>query len=186
VIRSVVRAAVLLLTAPLVPVLASVAPAGAEVQPCRVTYSSPGGTIKADTADQPTDAWDKHALSAFDIRVADARLVTDVDVVWDLTHADASQATLHVLGPKTGSSGFPPLVPSIQTYNTGMASGPLNGRFSFDDEAATTSSSAPVPRPASTCRQPLPRTSSSTPPTAPGACGSSTRRRTRPPSVRGA
>ena len=44
----------------LVGVPALVASAGAAVQPCTVTYSSPGGTIQPDTADAPGDPVDKH------------------------------------------------------------------------------------------------------------------------------
>jgi hypothetical protein len=114
----------------LVGVPALVVPAGAAVQPCVVTYAGPGGTI----APYSPNPGINHALSTFDIKVADTRLVTDIDVFWDLSHADAGQVSLHVIGPKTG----PNLAPSIQTYNTGMATGPLNGRYTFDDEAGTT------------------------------------------------
>ena len=134
-IRSIVRATVLLLAAPLVPVLAGTAPAHAAVQPCTMTYSGQGGTVQPDTPDAPGDRYDKHQLTAFYIKVADTRLVTDINVFWDLTHADAGQVSLHVVSAKTDPMS---LAPSIQTYNTGMATGPINGRYSFDDEAGGT------------------------------------------------
>ncbi|RYC12548.1 thrombospondin type 3 repeat-containing protein [Nocardioides sp. HLT2-9] len=125
----------------IVGVPALTAPAGAMVQPCVVTYTVPGGTIQPDSPDQSDSPSGKHVLSAFDVKVADMRFVTDIDVTWDINHADATQVSLHVVGPKTG----PNLAPSIQTYNTGMATGPLNGRYSFDDEAGTTKLVGPNP-----------------------------------------
>ena len=124
-----------------VPALAGPAPAGAAVQPCTVTYAGPERTILPDTPDQPGDSSGKHALTGSDIKIADTRFVTDIDVSWDINHADATQVSLHVIGPKTQ----PNLAPSIQTYNTGMATGPLNGRYSFDDEAGTTKLVGPSP-----------------------------------------
>ncbi len=102
--------------------------AHAAVQPCTVTYTNGGGAIRPGP-----DPGKDHALSAFDIVVEDTRWVTDVDVAYDISHPDATQVTVHVLGPKTQ----PNLAPSIQTYNRGMASGVLNGSFRFDDEAGT-------------------------------------------------
>lgn len=141
--RPIVRAVALLLAAPLAPVLAGSSPAAAAVQPCTTTLTNAGGTIAPDTPDDASSPAGKHVLSAFDIKVADPRLVTDIDVSWDITHPDAGQVSLHVIGPKTQ----PNLAPSIQTYNAGMATGPLSGRYAFDDEAGTTKLVGPSPAP---------------------------------------
>ena len=120
------RAAALLLAMPLTGVVAGAAPAGAVVQPCTVSYSVPGGTIRAEH-----DAGKNHSLLWLTAKVDDARIVTDIDITADLTHPDVSQLSLHLLSPQTNSS----LVPTIQAFNTGMASGRVDGSYTFDEDA---------------------------------------------------
>ena len=120
----------------LVALPASAAPEKVISQPCVASYERLGGTI----APSP-DPGGGHSLTVFDNPVYEPGTVTDVDVTYEIAHPDAANVSLHVIGPKTQ----PNLTPSIQTYNAGMASGELNGRFAFDDEAGTSTISGTSP-----------------------------------------
>ena len=136
--RTIARAAALLLALPLATVVAGVAPAGAVVQPCTVEYSMAGGAIRAEH-DTPKD----HSLLWLTAKVDDARIVTDIDITADLTHPDASQLSLHLLSPQTNAS----LVPTIQAFNRAMASGRVQGLYTFDEDTGASPLAGANPAP---------------------------------------
>lgn len=130
--------AVVVGTAVLVGVPALTATVGAVVQPCTVEYSMAGGAIRAEH-----DAGKNHSLLWLTAKVDDARIVTDIDITADLTHPDAGQLSLHLLSPQTNAS----LVPTIQAFNTGMASGRVQGLYTFDEDSGASPLAGANPAP---------------------------------------
>lgn len=125
--RTLLRAALLslLLPAALTPMVVG-GSASAAVQPCVISYAGAGGQIS------PKGTAESHSLSGFDFVIPDARVVTDLDLSVDVSHPDAGNLTMSLLGPMSVN-----LLPNSMLLNKGSISGAMEGQYRFDDDAAT-------------------------------------------------
>lgn len=115
--------------------------AAAAGEPCTVGYTVAERSIDPKEAD-PTS---NHSWNPVTFTVTDARTVVDIDVTTNVLHPDAANLAMHVLSPQTSTTT---LTPTIQALNGQMASGLLDGTYTFDEEVASTKIAGVNPPPA--------------------------------------
>jgi hypothetical protein len=137
-----------LVTAVLAVVAIPVTAGAGVVQPCVRTFTKALGPTEgrigprpAPTPEDPDPRW----WGILGVPVDDARVVVDVDYTFDLTMSDASKLNIFVSSRAATPDEWLP--PTSQAFEMGDLTGPLNGVYTFDDEApsgVTLTGNAPV------------------------------------------
>ena len=112
----------------------------AATPPCTVSYTKPAGTINPHTG-----APDGHQFNAWALEVPDGRVVTDISFSIDVSHPDAANLQIHLLGRNFNGDI---LGPTLQALNRGSgASGTIEGTYHFDQESTPTKLTGASPDP---------------------------------------
>lgn len=105
------------------------APAAAVVKPCTMTFVGKGFALGKATVDNTvTPPKINPGWSGWNLQLSDARVVTDINITLDVLHPDASQLQAFLYKDNAWT-------PQVQAVSTGMATGRMDGAYTFDDEA---------------------------------------------------
>lgn len=105
--------------------------------PCTITFGTTNnGVIPANPGAG------SFGYNFFDVRIPDTRTVADVDFFMDVSVPDGAQASFRVVTPEAVTAGSQG---PFAMASGGLATGPLNAAYTFDDEATNAWTGATPP-----------------------------------------